>query len=30
VHGHIRALTAAPDCRYTDDNRQYTDELQAG
>jgi hypothetical protein len=24
-----RPLTAAAHCRYTDDNRQYTDELQA-
>src|SRR5215469_10686108 len=26
-HGHITPLTAAPHFRYTDNNRQYTDEL---
>jgi hypothetical protein len=28
-HTTHRPLTAAAHCRYTDDNRQYTDELQA-
>src|SRR5690349_4634113 len=28
-HGNASPLTAASHCRYTDNNRQYTDELQA-